>query len=353
MKTTIFILTILFFITCKKPPEEKTNYDFSNYGVFVVNEGNFTYGNASLSFIDFEKDTIYNQVFYNATTYPLGDVAQSITLWNNLAFVVINNSGKIYVINSITAEYIGTIKNLSSPRFVEIISDNKAYVSDLYSNTIAIVNPLTFEITGSINIGTPTETITKWHNFVFVTNWNKGNKIFKINTQTDNVDTSIVVNYQPNSLVIDKNNKLWVLCDGGMDVDTSKNDFPALICINPNNMQIEKNIEFSNKLESPTHLNINSTLDTLYYLNSSWNQNISNGGVFKMSIIEEQLPNNAFIAENNRLFYSFGVGKKDEIIISDAVDFAQEGSVFLYSKSGNQIKTFKAGIIPGYFMFNE
>lgn len=353
MKTTIFISIILFFATCKTPPDKNIIYDFSNYGVYVVNEGNFTYGNASLSFIDFEKDTIYNQVFHNATGFPLGDVAQSITIWQNFAFVVINNSGKIYVINNITGEYIGTIKNLTSPRHIKIISNKKAYITDLYSNVITIVNPSTFEITGIIDIGTSSETMIQWNDFVFATNWNQGNKLFKINTTTNSIDTNIIINYQPNSLVIDKNSKLWVLSDGGQNVDTADNDFAALTCVNPNTMQIEKIIKFEDKANSPTHLTINKTLDTLFYLNSSWSGSNSNGGIYKICINDNLLSNIPFIPEDNHLFYSFAIGKNGEIIISDAIDYSQEGETLLYSSSCNFIKTYKAGIIPGFFLFNE
>ena len=353
MKTTIFLLCIFFFSTCKKPPVENNIYDFSNDGVFIVNEGNFTYGNASLSFIDFEKDTIYNQIFLNATDYPLGDVAQSITLWQDLAFIVINNSGKVYVINNKTANYKGTIKNLTSPRYIEILSNNKAYISDLYNNSIIIVNPSTFEITGSINTETSTEAMIQWNDFVFVTNWNQGNIVFKINSTTDLVDTSIIINYQPNSLVIDKNNKLWVLSDGGFNIDTSENDFAALTRINPNTMEIEAVFEFANKTNSPSHLSINKTQDSLFYLNGSWSGNSDNGGIYKMSINAEELPIIALIIENNRLFYNFNVNKNGKIIISDAKDYSQEGDILIFSNSRELEKVFKAGIIPSFFLFNK
>ncbi len=72
-----------------------------------------------------------------------------------------------------------------------------------------------------------------------------------------------------------------------------------------------------------------------------------------MSIYDQELPDNPTINEETRNYYALGVDPtRNEIYISDALDYNQNGIVFRYSASGDFISSFEAGIIPGCFGFN-
>ncbi len=164
-------------------PIEEENFDFGNgsgsaegSGLFITCEGNFMYGNASLSYYDPNTRHVENEVFARANSMKLGDVAQSMTIRNGVGWVVVNNSGVIYAIDPDTFREIGRITGFTSPRYIHFLSDEKAYVTQIWDPRIYIVNPKRFEITGYIetdmNFKTgSTEQMVQYDKYVFVNCW--------------------------------------------------------------------------------------------------------------------------------------------------------------------------------------
>lgn len=345
-------LVLGFLLSCEK--ETSVRKFSESAGVFILNEGNFTYGNASLSFYNPALKKITNHVFFNANAFPVGDVLQSMAIIDTIGFLVVNNSGKVMVINTNTFKHLKTITGFMSPRYFLPINTKKAYVSDLYNTALSVVDLETYTITGTIPLKKTSEQMIRFGNYVFVTNWSKQNTIQRVNTLNDQLVDSLVVTKQPNSMVIDKNNKLWVLCDGGFVGITGGKVRAALIRVNPESFTKELEISFPDNNSYPTHLSINGTKDTLVFLNGSWGQTVSNGGVYKMAVSATSLPTQPLIAENKRLFYGLGIDPENsEIYVTNAVDYQQPGWVFRYSASGTPVDSFKTDIIPSAFCFKH
>ncbi|GAB4283065.1 MAG: hypothetical protein Kow0068_07830 [Marinilabiliales bacterium] len=352
-KYFIFIILVFVLGACKKEPQNNTDTtDNYQHGVIIGNEGNFTHGNGSISFYNPDKKEVINNVFFNKNNFPLGDVVQSVYLHDGKYFIVVNNSGKIVVADSENFEFINRISGLESPRYILFIDNSRAYVSDLYSKSINVINPSTFKIISNIYIGNTTEQMVPYKNFVYVTSWSFNNKIYKINTYSDQVIDSLEVTKQPNSIVLDKNNKLWVLSDGCFSGSAYGQDTAALTKIDAENFIIEKTYNFENLEVSPSCLTINNQQDSLFFIIGSWTGSVNSGGVYKMSINDNSLPELAFIPAEGRNIYKIGLhSNHNEIYVSDVKDYVHNGDIYRYYTSGTAIDTFEVNIAPGSFCF--
>ena len=360
----LLLPALLFLSSCmneelwieRNKPGLSTEELISDRGVVILNEGNFNYGNASLSFYNISSGRTENDIFYRQNGIPLGDVAYSANFHNGLLYTVINNSGKVVVMNmgkysSLKAfEYTGKITGLSSPRYVEILNESKAYISDLYARKLTVFNPQNLKIEKVISTRDhsgeyyrhPTEQMILFDSLLFTNCYSFDDQILIINTHTDEVIDSIKVLKQPSSMVSDKNGKLWVLCDGGYEGSTFRDEFPGLARIDMKSKTLERVFIFSES-DWPRKLCINGNSDTLYYVN---------GDIWRMSINASRLPDTSFISADGKLFYSLGIDPHtSEIYAGDAIDYVQNGVVYRFNPRGDVVDTLRVGVNPGFFLF--
>lgn len=346
MRKIIVIYVFAFsFFACKKKEVGPQRVDGTPYyqqegsKVVVGCEGNFGWGNASMSVYNTETKVNANQVFNTQNNLPLGDVFQSATLFNGDLFIVVNNSNKIEIIDTTNFMSKGTITGLTSPRYFMGISQSKAYVSDLYANAVTVVNPTTFQIIGTIPVSDWTEQMILLNQTAYVTQ--KGtNQVLLIDVVTDAIVDSITVGREPNSLVLDAFDNLWVLCSGGVNEVT-----PSLVQINTTTNTVMKNLLFNSPSESPNNLQIDTSKTQLLYLNDN---------LYKQSITATAIDDNPILNAGNTVFYGLGVNPyNNEIYLSDAIDYVQAGKVYRYSPTMSLIDDFTTGIIPQDFTFLE
>ena len=340
--------------SCEKHPVDLDDEGFGfDRGVFIVNEGQFLSSNASISFFNTETDSVQNHVFYRANQAPLGDVAHSMFIWQDEAYIVVNNSGKVYRTSRHDMTYRGKITGLTSPRYLAISSTGqgnpKAYVSDLYSGKIMVTDPLEGVVVDSIDIrGTAGRLSSEQmiiHNArLYVACWSYSDQVLVVDTPTDLLIDSIRVGKQPNSMVMDKYGFLWVLSDGGYPFSPHGQERASLARVNLASHQVETMKTWDDIRVSPTDLCINPAGDSLFFIGE---------GVYKVSLDMEGF-NAALIAENGRKFYSLGVDPADgTVYVGDAVDYQQDGWVYRFSPNGTAIDSFRTGVSPGYFCFTS
>lgn len=321
--------------------DDTTGQFLKSKGFFVLNEGNFNSGNGSLSFYSYDSSKLYNNVFFNVNSRPLGDVPFTMIISGEKAYIVVNNSGKIEVVDKKTISSLKTITSLISPRYILPVNSNKAYISSLYSDKVTILDLESDTVSGYIDIRRTSEAMLLKGDKAYVSCWSSGNEIMIINTITDEVIDSVEVGQEPESLVLDKTGRIWVLCSGGYTGESNA----ELIAINTTTDEVEKRIAFPSDGSYPSSLQINKTGDTLYYINRS---------VWSMNIASSSLPDQPLLNASGRLFYKLGIDMtKGEILVTNVVDYQQKGYLLRLSARGSLIDSSKTDIIPGSVCFKD
>ena len=322
------------------------DFSITGEGLFICNEGNFQYGNATLSYYNPTTKEIENEIFMRSNAMKLGDVAQSMIIRDGIGWVVVNNSHVVFAIDINTFKEVGRITNLTSPRYIHFVSDEKAYITQIWDNRIFIVNPKRYEVTGYIEVPDmtmeqgSTEQMVQQGDYLYVNCWSYSNRILKIDTKTDEIVAELEVGIQPNSLVMDCNNKLWTLTDGGYKGSMYGEESPAIYRIDPETMTIEREFEFPYGSDA-SEIILNGAKDRLYWINDD---------IWAMDVLDEELPTHPFIDSQGTIYYGLTVcPRTGDVYIADAIDYVQQGMVYRYSSKGELIDKFYVGIIPGAF----
>ena len=224
-KLTLIALAIGFvFTACTSDDTNQTVVPRGDYenGLIISNEGNFGQGNASVSYVSNDLSTVENEIFNNVNNELLGDTAQSITFLGNLAYIVVNASQKIEVVDRYTFQSVATIgTGLVNPRYMAIVN-GLGYVTDWgdgstdTDDVLAVVDLNTNTIIRTIALGEGPEQIIASGNNLYVSHkggWNINNIVSKVNIITETVST-ITVEDEVDDLALDNSGNLIVLCQG-------------------------------------------------------------------------------------------------------------------------------------------
>ena len=356
-------ILLLAAASCKRPnddtgvsPVNNTNANnssatgSSDRTIYVINEGNFTSSNGSVSLYNPRTNVAQNDVFKNINNRSLGDVVQSMSIINGNAYFVVNNSNKIEIANERTMESIGVINGLSLPRYILSVNPYKAYVSEYVNyggnGRISIVDLSSNTIKSSIPVGGLPENMLFLNNKLYVTNSND-NTVSVINTATDVVETTITVAQGPNGIKLDASGNIWVLCAGEIAYDASWNVDPvnsiagAFVKINPATNAVENTYTLNSKIGSPSKLCMNGAKNKFYffYLNAVYSFDINTGIASSNALI-------------NRNFYGLGVDPIDDKIYVGTYGFTSNQQLIRYTTSGVAIDSTTVGIGTNGFVFN-
>lgn len=331
---SLLIFFSLFCFACEKEKtEDKDTVIIPGEGVFIVNEGNYMQGNASLGYYHIPSNSMHNELFKKANDASLGDVFYSMSIHNERAYLVVNNSGKIEVTDPQTGIREASINGFVSPRHFLPVSDSKAYVSDLFSGLISIVDLEQHAITANINVNGWTEEMLLLNDMVWVAGPGSGN-IYRINPDNDQVSDSLFLGTAPTRLRIADNGQLLVLCVGGWGTE----GHPRIVSISPNSFTVSAEYFLPDPDGYYGRFDLNPSKDKVYVLGEDLLVASLNGSDNSFETL---------ISSNGSSFYGMSVSPTTGwIFLSDAIDFTQNGKIIVYDEAGNMLKSVDSAINP-------
>lgn len=334
----------------KDKPDTVNNHTIAGAGAtYVVCEGNFGAGDATLYACNAAADSVYGDLYEAANGQPLGDVFQSMTRIGDRYFLCINSSDKVIAINAATHKVEGVI-NIPKPRYVLAVGANKAYVTTLYSPRVYIINTQTLQQTGIIELPAQnTEGMCLYNGDAIITAWDTAsNKAYRIDPATDRIKQTITAGgYATQAALVDAEQMLWILSG-----NQTKGKTAAWTRIDPSTGAALATYTFPAAADV-LKPQLNATKDTLYFIEVNYKGGADNNGIYRMGIHASALPVEPFIAAQ-RYQYFWGLGihpATGNIYVGDPRGFIQKGLVMVYGPDGALLHTFAVGRGPGMFCF--
>lgn len=339
---------LLLASSCKKDDDGGTDDDNTpsadySTGVLVTNEGPFQNGTGTITHIDRATGVATNDLFKAVNGRSLGNIVQSVTKIGDKTYIVVNNAGKIEIVDSKTFQSVGVIEGLELPRYV-VAANGKAYVSQTVSfsgnGKVGVIDLASNTISKTLDVGIQPEQMVVVGDFLVVINAG-GNDISLINTKTDVIaELSVVVGDRPNSIVTNGTTKVWVLCGGTPDWAGTATA-GSLVSFDITNIAGAESMEFLSVDNHPSQL-VNDGANNLYYSYK--------GVLYKHASGATQLDTTNAVL--NRGFYNIGFDKQTNVLYgADAADFSSNGFVYRYNSDFTKKDSLKVGIIPGNFLF--
>ena len=313
-------------------------------GVYIINEGNFGRGNASLSYYDLESFRVYNDVFHAVNGKDLGDVAAGMTLRGNEGYVIVNNSQKIEVIDLRTNLNVATIQTGagSSPRSMAIAGDSLALVTDLFGNVVHKVNLAARSVTGAIAVGQNPKGIAIIAGKAYVANsgFGPGRTVSVISLATMSIVRTLTVADNPGGVQITPGGMVYVVCEGSYgDFSNPADDTPAKIMV----------------IDPAT----DAVTDSVFVGGHATDIAIGLDGIGYVATATDVLrvdtrANTITGTFKPGTFYSVGVeAASGDVYLADPKTYIQPGTVSVYAPNGQLRNQFDCGLIPGSFAFKR
>lgn len=334
MNKVKYLIIALLFLGCEADKNEDIIELVKDQWTFVACEGNYGASNGSISMI--------NQLGEVKHLKDLGDVVQSVEVYKNKLFVIINNSHKIKAYDitkdGLKLPGIEIDTNGSSPREMKIIND-KLYFTNWNSSDVKILNLSNYTIEGSIPVQGKPESIeiegdNLWVGIQMNNDYSDGNKLLKISTLSNSILETFEIGKGPTSITVYDNN-VYI---ANTYYDADYNAFYGSSRLNMIDKEVDINYYGSGTVCGGEIMNYYSGILRTYSGGAAMlGKNLN---ILEQTKIGSYDPAQLYSSEVIGDYIYFGITNYTDINQVKVVDF-----------NNNEIASYDVGLFPGDFAF--
>ena len=336
MKKLLYLISAISISFCCSNDAVEENQNNIQSFVFVACEGNFGASNGSVHY--------FNQSGDIFSIDNIGDIVQSLEVYNDKLFVIVNNSHKIVAYDitedGLSLPGIEVSTNGSGPREMVIV-DDYLYFTNWNTNDIKRLNLFNYIISDFTTLEGKPESIIHENGKLFVAiqmnnDFSDSNKVYQISIETATIEKEWTVGFGPTSIIKDDNN-IYV---ANTYYDENFNAFYGTSRLDIINDEVIIN-------------NYNEGVvcgGSIHKFSSSIFRS-SDGGIVSLdedlnfisnTKIGDEIPSQLYSAEiiNNKIY--FGV-----------TNFTDINLVKIYNSNNELESTFEVGLFPGDFAYWE
>jgi len=344
------ISLFVFIISCKKKPDEPVlSFD---YNVWVLNEGLWNMNNSGITGYHTQSKAYASDFFSQENGRALGDIANDIIIYGSKAYVVINQSSVLEVVDVYSGKsikQISVINEKGKGRQPRCITSYRKYVYVCcFDGYVLQYDTASLQLVSTLKAGDNPDGICVANDKLYVSNSgglnypDYGNTVSVFDLKTGKEIKKIKVHTNPGKLMSDAYGRVFLMSLGNYE------DIPSLLQrINTQSDTVEETYDFS-----VSNFDIYRT--TLYFYHYDFQ---SGKTVFKqMDTQSGQISVAAFPSSNQKLQtpYCLSVNPyTGDVYIGDALDYQSNGDMYAFTPKGELKYNFETGICPKKVVFLE